>query len=144
MVACDNINSLCPKSDYLPAPKDHNLELMQMVWASAQEPPIDWHPVHVQGCQDWKVQDNNRQLSALDCEMDTQAKLFCQHLCSVLPTLETPQMSIHNDGWTVWRGDLKLPSPSWDCLYAAFQDPITQLYWVSVGRHGYLHEQVCP
>jgi len=130
-VACDNINSLRPfKPDYLPDPRDKNLDLMQAVWASVQQSPIDWNPVHVHGHQDRKVKDSHRRLSALNCEMDSRAKLFYRHLSAVLPTLEAPQLPIHNEGWTVWSGDIKLPSPSRDCLYAAIQDPVTQLYWI--------------
>jgi len=41
-VACDNINSLRPfKPEYLPDPRDKNLDLMQAVWASVQQSPIN-------------------------------------------------------------------------------------------------------
>jgi len=129
MVACDNINSLRPfKPEYLPNPRDANLDLMQAVWASVQQSPIDWNPVHLHGHQDRKVKESHRRLSALNCEIDARAKLFYWHLSTVLSTLEAPQLPVHNEGWTVWSGDIKLPSPSRECLYAAIQDPITQLY----------------
>ena len=45
-VACDNMASLQPfKPDYLPDPKHKNFDLMQAVWASVQESPIQWIPV---------------------------------------------------------------------------------------------------
>jgi len=125
-VACDNINSLRPfKPECLPDPKDKNLDLMQAVWASVQQSAIDWHPVHVHGHQDQKVKDSHCHLSALNCEMDARAKLFYRRLSIVLPALEAPQLPIYNEGWTVWSGDIALPSPSQECLCAAIQDPIT-------------------
>jgi len=137
-VACDNINSLRPfKPEYLFDPRDKNLDLMQAVWASVQQSPIDWNPVHVHGHQDRKVKDSHRRLSALNCEMNAQAKLFYWHFSSVLPTLEAPQLPIHNEGWTVWSGDIKLPSPSRECVYAAIQDPITELYWIRHKRFSF-------
>ena len=52
-MACDNINSLRPfKPEYLPGPRDKNLDLMQAVWASVEQSPIDWNPVHVHVHQD--------------------------------------------------------------------------------------------
>jgi len=70
-VACDNISSLWPfKPEYLPNPRDKNLDLMQAVWASVQQSPIDRNPVHVHGHQDQKVKDSHRCLSALNCRMD--------------------------------------------------------------------------
>ena len=137
-VACDNINSLRPfKPDYLPNPKDKNLDLMQAVWASVQDSPITWNPVHVHGHQDRKVRDAHRRLALLNCEMDARAKLFYRHLRALLPTMEAPQIPIHNEGWTVWSGDLKLPSPSRECLYEAIQDPVTQLYWIRHQRFSF-------
>jgi len=69
--------------------------------------------------------------------MDARVKLFYWHLSAVLPTLEAPQLPIHNEGWTVWSGDIKLPSPSRECLHAAIQDPITQLYWIQHKRFSF-------
>lgn len=130
-VACDNINSLRPfNPDYQPDPKQTNLDLMQAVWASVQDSPIQWNPVHVHGHQDRKIRDSHRRLAELNCEMDARAKLFYRHLRLCMPISDAPQIPIYNEGWTVWSGETKLPSPSRVCLYEAIQDPITQLYWV--------------
>jgi len=132
-----DIPSITVTQTVQPDPRDKNLDLMQAVWTSVQQSPVDWHPVHVHGHQDRKVKDSHHRLSALNSEMDARAKLFYRHLSSVLPTLEALQLPIHNEGWTVWSGDIKLPSPSRECLYAAIQDPITQLYWIRHKRFSF-------
>jgi len=53
------------------------------------------------------------------------------------PHWKSPQLPIHNEGWTVWGGDIKLPPPSQECLHAAIQDPITQLHWIRHKRFSF-------
>ena len=38
-------------------------------------------------------------------------------------------MRIHHEGWSVWEGPMKIPSPTYKNLYRAIQDPVTIDYW---------------
>jgi len=52
-IACDNTGSLKPTAvDFLPHPRQKNLDLMQALWKSLQDSPVTWKPLHVYGHQD--------------------------------------------------------------------------------------------
>ena len=134
-IACDNTSSLKPTAlEYLPHPRHKNLDLMQALWKSLAESPITWKPVHVYGHQDKKVKDSHRRLSDLNCQMDALAKQYWAFLFHRLPTLEAPHLPIHNEGWTVWNGNVKVSSPNKAALYGLIMDPITQMWWVRHDR----------
>jgi len=63
-IARDNTSALKPTAvNYLPHPRQKNLDLMQALWRSLQESPVTWKPVHVYGHQDCKVKDSHHCLS---------------------------------------------------------------------------------
>ena len=102
-VACDNTSALKPTAeDFLPHPRQKNLDLMQALWKSLQDSPITWKPVHVYGHQDKKIKDSHRRLSNLNCQMDALAKQYWAHLFHLLPPGETPHIPIYNEGWSIW------------------------------------------
>ena len=130
-IACDNTGALKPTAiDYLPHPRQKNLDLMQALWKSLQESPVAWKPVHVYGHQDRKVKDSHRRLASLNCQMDALAKQYWAYLFKRLPSLESPHLPIHNEGWTLWNGSAKITSPSRPILYGLIMDPVTQMWWV--------------
>ena len=130
-VACDNTGALKPGAiDYLPKSSQKNLDIMQALWKSIQDSPVEWKAQHVYGHQDKKIKDSNRRLAALNCEMDSLAK---QHWARVFREVQfdpAPHIPIHNEGWTIWDGTTKLTSPSRNALYDQITDPITQSWWV--------------
>jgi len=62
--------------------------------------------------------------------MDASAKQHWAYLFKCLPCLESPHLSIHNEGWTLWNGASKIISPSRPNLYGLIMDPVTQMWWV--------------
>jgi len=130
-IACDNTSALKPKAvDFLPHPRQKNLDLIQALWRSIQESPVTWKPVHVYGHQGRKVKDSHRCLASLNCQMDALVKQCSAFLFKRLPSLASPHLPIHNEGWTLWGGPSKITSPSRPTLYGLIMDPVTQIGWV--------------
>jgi len=129
-IACDNTSALKPTAvDYLPHPRQKNLDLIQALWRSLQESPVTWKPVHVYGHQDRKVKDSHCRLASLNCQMDALAKQYWAYLFKRLPSLASPHLSIHNEGWTLWSGPSKITPPSRPTLCGLIMDPVTQMWW---------------
>jgi len=82
---------------------------MQALWRSLHESTVTWKPVHVYGHQDCKVKDSHRRLASLNCQMDALAKQHWAFLFKRLPSLASPYLPIHNEGWTLWNGPSKIP-----------------------------------
>ena len=134
-IACDNTGALKPTAaEYLPKLSHKNLDLKQALWKSLAESPIQWVPVHVYGHQDRKVKDSHRRLSSLNYQMDSLAKQYWAFLFNQLPSLESPHLPIHNEGWTIWNNGSKVSSPSRANLYGLIMDPVTQMWWVRHNR----------
>jgi len=63
LVACDNTGALKPGAvDFLPKCSQKNLDLLQAIWKSIQESPIEWTTQHVYGHQDQKAKDSHHPL----------------------------------------------------------------------------------
>jgi len=101
-IACDKTSALKPTAvNYLPHPRQKNLDLMHALWRSLQESLVTWKPVHVHGHQDHKVKDSHCHLASLNCQMDALAKQHWAYLFKRLPSLASPHLPIHNEGWTL-------------------------------------------
>jgi len=94
LVACDNPGALKPGAvDFLPKYSQKNLDLLQAIWKTLQESPIEWTTQHVYGHQDRKAKDSHRRLAALNCEMDALAK---QHWARIYAKVQlTPARVVH-------------------------------------------------
>jgi len=103
---------------------------MQALWKSLQESPVTWKPVQVYGHQDGKVKDSHHCLASLNCQMDALAKQCLAFLFNHLPTLESPHLPIHNEGWTLWHGSSIITHPSRPTLHGLIMDRFTQMQWV--------------
>jgi len=77
-----------------------------------------------------KVTDSHCRLASLNCQMDALAKHHWAFLFKSLPSLESPHLPIHNEGWTLWDGPTKITSPSRNALHGLIMDPVTQIWWV--------------
>jgi len=88
--------------DFLPKCSQKNLDLLQAMWKTLQESPIEWATQHVYGHQDYKVKDCHHRLAALNCEMDNLAKQHWARVYAQVQLMPAPHVPIHNEGWTIW------------------------------------------
>jgi len=138
LVACDNTGALKPEAvDFLPKCSQKNLDLLQAIWKTLQESPIEWTTQHVYVHQDHKAKDSHRRLAALNCEMDALAKQHWAHIHAKVQLTPAPHISIRNEGWTMWSGTDKVVAPSRNALHSLLADQPTQMWWV---RHNRISE----
>ena len=62
--------------------------------------------------------------------MDALTKQHWVFLFKRLPSLASPHLPIHNEGWTLWDRPTKITSPSRPTLCGLIMDPVTQMWWV--------------
>jgi len=138
LVACDNTGALKPGAvDFLPKCSQKNLDLLQAIWKTIQESPIEWTTQHVYGHQDRKAKDSHRCLATLNCAMDALAKQHWAHIYAKVHLTPAPHILIHNEGWTIWSGTDKVVAPSCNALHSLLADQPTQMWWV---RHNHISE----
>ena len=80
------------------------------------------------------MKDSNHRLAALNCEMDALAKRHWAYIYARTQLTPAPHTPIHNEGWTLWNGPVKVVSPSSNALYAIITDPTTKDWWVRHNR----------
>jgi hypothetical protein len=62
--------------------------------------------------------------------MDDAAKRFWTYQFANSRLTTNASHLVEHEGWSIWNGTEKIPSPTTAALYHAIQDPITQQYWV--------------
>jgi hypothetical protein len=142
-VACDNQESLRVfDPEFYPHPQRANFDLVNAIWKTLQDSPLQWTCEHVYGHQDTKQKRYKplSHLAHLNVSMDHTTKWFWTQTVHSQPDFPVPESAPHikHEGWQVWDRQEKVTDPSLSNLYDLLQDRPTQMWWV---WHGHLPKE---
>ena len=130
-IACDNKSTLRIFNDeFIPEPTQESFDLVCCLSSIIKAIPIQCNATHVDGhVADWKPKHRMTRLELLNDEMDHTAKAFWNHLLSIGHPMHPPVLSVHQEGWSLWKGPHKYTSARTEDLYADLEDHRTIEHW---------------
>ncbi|MGL5936607.1 MAG: hypothetical protein ACRCZI_13415, partial [Cetobacterium sp.] len=132
-ICCDNTSALkLFDPEYLPDPKQSNLDLIGASWAIKNTIPIEWSTEHVKGHQDrHSTTQGLSRIAKLNVAMDKTATAYWIHLVSNSRRMPSPvNREIYGEGWQLWKGEYKITHPNRKTLYSIMQDVETNIWWM--------------